>query len=97
MLDNLYSEVGTVLTRRINIHLQGSGLKDRLKTLPSSFAGLNVDKVVTIDGTKLILSDGSWVLIRPSGTEPVVRFYAESFSQEGLDRLTEAGKAFILG
>ena len=97
MLNNLYSEVGTVLTRRVNIHLQGSGLKDRLKTLPSSFAGLNVDKVVTIDGTKLILSDGSWVLIRPSGTEPVVRFYAESFSQKGLDRLTEAGKRFILG
>lgn len=97
MLNNLYSRVGTVLTRRVNIHLEGSGLKDRLKTLPSSFAGLNVDKVVTIDGTKLILSDGSWVLIRPSGTEPVVRFYAESFSQEGLDRLTEAGKRFILG
>lgn len=97
MLDNLYSEVGTVLTRRVNIHLQGSGLKDRLKTLPSSFAGLSVDKVVTIDGTKLILSDGSWVLIRPSGTEPVVRFYAEAFSQEGLDRLTEAGKALISG
>ena len=96
MLNNLYSEVGTVLTRRVNIHLEGSGLKDRLKTLPSSFAGLNVDKVVTIDGTKLILSDGSWVLIRPSGTEPVVRLYAESFSQEGLDRLTEAGKRFIL-
>ncbi|MEK6726273.1 MAG: phosphoglucomutase/phosphomannomutase family protein [Deltaproteobacteria bacterium] len=97
MLNNLYSEVGTVLTRRVNIHLEGSGLKDRLKTLPSSFAGLNVDKVVTIDGTKMILSDGSWVLIRPSGTEPVVRFYAESFSREGLDRLTEAGKRFILG
>ena len=97
MLDNLYSEVGTVLTRRINIHLQGSGLKDRLKTSPSSFAGLSVDKVVTIDGTKLVLSDGSWVLIRPSGTEPVVRFYAEAFSQKGLDRLTEAGKAFISG
>ncbi len=97
MLNNLYSEVGTVLTRRVNIHLEGSGLKDRLKTLPTSFAGLSVDKVVTIDGTKLILSDGSWVLIRPSGTEPVVRFYAESFSQEGLDRLTEAGKRFILG
>ncbi|MDO8444975.1 MAG: phosphoglucomutase/phosphomannomutase family protein [Deltaproteobacteria bacterium] len=97
MLDNLYSEVGTVLTRRVNIHLQGSGLKDRLKTLPSSFAGLNVDKVVTIDGTKLVLSDGSWVLIRPSGTEPVVRFYAEAFSQEGLDRLTESGKALISG
>lgn len=97
MLSNLYSEVGTVLTRRVNIHLEGSELKERLKTPPSSFAGLNVDKVITIDGTKLILSDGSWVLIRPSGTEPVVRFYAEAFSQEGLDKLTDAGKALISG
>lgn len=100
MLNSLYSEVGTVLTRRINVHLEGkvgSALKERLKTPPSSFAGLNVEKVVTIDGTKLILSDGSWVLIRPSGTEPVVRFYAEAFSEEGLDRLTEAGKVFIHG
>ncbi|MEK7851817.1 MAG: phosphoglucomutase/phosphomannomutase family protein, partial [Deltaproteobacteria bacterium] len=63
----------------------------------SSFAGLSVDKVVTIDGTKLILSDGSWVLIRPSGTEPVVRFYAEAFSVNDLDKLTEAGKKLILG
>lgn len=100
LLNNLYSEVGTVLTRRVNVHLEksvGSSLKDRLKTPPSNFAGLAVEKVVTIDGTKLILSDGSWVLIRPSGTEPVVRFYAESFSQDGLDRLTESGKKLILG
>lgn len=100
MLNNLYSEVGTVLTRRINIHLEGnigSGLKDRLNEPPSTFAGLNVDKVVTIDGTKLILSDGSWVLMRPSGTEPVVRFYAEAFTQAGLDKLTEAGKKYISG
>lgn len=97
LLNDLYSEVGTVLTRRVNIHLEGSGLKERLKTPPSSFAGLNVDKVVTIDGTKLILSDGSWVLIRPSGTEPVVRFYAEAFSVNDLDKLTEAGKKLILG
>jgi len=100
MLNNLYSEVGTVLTRRVNIHLEGkvgSGLKERLKTPPKSFAGLNVEKVITIDGTKLVLSDGSWVLIRPSGTEPVVRFYAEAFNEEGLDRLTEAGNTLIQG
>lgn len=100
MLNDLYSEVGTVLTRRINVHLEGkvgSGLKDRLKTPPTTFAGLAVDNVVTIDGTKLLLSDGSWVLIRPSGTEPVVRFYAESFTEEGLDKLIEAGKRLISG
>jgi alpha-D-glucose phosphate-specific phosphoglucomutase len=100
MLEDLYSEVGKVLTRRINIHLEGvagSWLRERLKTSSSSFAGLDVDRVVNIDGTKLILSDGSWVLIRPSGTEPVVRLYVEAFSEEGLERLASAGKAFILG
>lgn len=100
MLNNLYSEVGPVLTRRINIHLEmkaGDGLKERLKTPPPSFAGLSIEKVVTVDGTKLVLANGSWVLIRPSGTEPVVRLYAESFSEEDLNKLIEAGKALISG
>ena len=40
--------------------------------------------MVTIDGYKYILNDGSWLMIRPSGTEAVVRVYSESFSSERL-------------
>ena len=48
-----------------------------------------------VDGLKLIFDDGSWVLMRPSGTEPVVRFYAESTSPTDLDQLLEYGKQWM--
>jgi phosphomannomutase len=42
-----------------------------------------VKEVITADGTKLVFDDGSWLMIRPSGTEPKVRFYIESRTEEG--------------
>jgi phosphomannomutase len=42
-----------------------------------------VRKVITVDGTKLVFDDGSWLMIRPSGTEPKVRFYIEARTEEG--------------
>jgi len=42
-----------------------------------------VREVITVDGTKLVFDDGSWLMIRPSGTEPKVRFYIESRTEEG--------------
>lgn len=41
-----------------------------------------VKEVITIDGTKLVFDDGSWLMIRPSGTEPKVRFYIEARTEE---------------
>jgi phosphoglucomutase len=45
----------------------------------------------------LILADGSWVLFRKSGTEPVVRLYGEAANDARLAEVIEAGKKFILG
>ncbi|MDI6801662.1 MAG: phosphomannomutase [Thermodesulfovibrionales bacterium] len=42
-----------------------------------------VKSVITVDGTKLVFDDGSWLMIRPSGTEPKVRFYIEARTEEG--------------
>ncbi|HWR59731.1 MAG TPA: phosphomannomutase [Thermodesulfovibrionales bacterium] len=42
-----------------------------------------VTDVITVDGTKLVFDDGSWLMIRPSGTEPKVRFYIEARTEEG--------------
>lgn len=42
-----------------------------------------VKDVITVDGTKVVFDDGSWLMIRPSGTEPKVRFYIESRTEEG--------------
>ncbi len=44
-----------------------------------------------------MLEDDSWALMRASGTEPVVRVYVESSSEEKIKELIEAGKRFILG
>lgn len=52
----------------------------------SSFAGKEIESVITIDGVKFILDDGSWVLVRPSGTEPLVRIYLETTKVEGFKR-----------
>ena len=65
---------------------------------PSRWSSQEVDKIVTIDGFKFYLRDGSWVLIRPSGTEPVFRTYAESDTIEhAANLLCEVEKFAIEG
>jgi len=55
-----------------------------------------IAQVITIDGTKMIFEDGSWLMIRPSGTEPKVRFYVESRSEEGTGDLVGAAKNLLV-
>jgi len=64
---------------------------DLLSRAPNELAGVPIDHISAQDGVKYILSDNSWLLIRPSGTEPVLRIYAESHSDEQVQRLLEAG------
>jgi len=54
-------------------------------------------EVIRIDGNKYLLDDGSWLLFRKSGTEPVVRLYAETKNFAALAKLIELGREFILG
>jgi alpha-D-glucose phosphate-specific phosphoglucomutase len=53
-------------------------VKFLLDAAPPAIAGVAVEDVQTVDGVKYYLNDGSWLLIRPSGTEPVLRVYAEA-------------------
>jgi len=64
---------------------------------PRSIAGLAIVKTRTDDGFKYILSDGSWMLIRFSGTEPLMRVYAEAASNEQVQRLLAAGEKLVEG
>jgi len=100
LLYALYKEVGTIVTKRENIHLsmdKKEAFKDKLDAPPASFSGLNVKEVNRVDGTKFIMEDGkSWLLMRESGTEPVVRLYGEAESDQKLAGLMEAGRLFIL-
>ncbi|SEQ79396.1 phosphoglucomutase/phosphomannomutase family protein [Natrinema salaciae] len=63
--------------------------------IPETVAGTAVADVNTADGFKLQLADGSWLLIRPSGTEPVLRVYAEAADDERVRALLEAGEELV--
>jgi phosphomannomutase len=64
---------------------------------PTALAGKKVESVVTLDGYKFLLSGGDWLMVRFSGTEPLVRCYVESRTQEGLEALREAGRRLTAG
>ncbi|MFB6137402.1 MAG: phosphoglucomutase/phosphomannomutase family protein [Halobacteriaceae archaeon] len=63
--------------------------------IPDAVAGVPVESVNDADGFKLLLEDGSWVLVRPSGTEPKLRVYAEAESAARADELTGAGRDLV--
>ncbi len=100
LLERLYSKVGRYLTKRVNITLSPEleeSFPQTIAATPASFAGEAVREKITVDGNKFLLEDGSWLLFRKSGTEPVVRLYCEASSEDRLQALVEAGRAFILG
>lgn len=100
LLEGLYEKVGRYLTKRVNITLSAeleAIFPERIAATPTSFAGVAVKEKVTVDGNKFILEDGSWLLFRKSGTEPVVRLYCEASSEERLQALIGAGREFIVG
>jgi len=70
-------------------------LHDLVSHPPKTFSGKQVVDVNTIDGLKMILEDGSWVLCRVSGTEQLVRIYAESDNSETLARLMKSTEMLL--
>jgi alpha-D-glucose phosphate-specific phosphoglucomutase len=100
MLEQVYSNVGRLENRRIGVKLTPDlqqGLAEKLSADVSEFAGRRVKSVNRVDGVKFILDDGSWILMRPSGTEPLVRVYAEASNEQELEVLLESGRKYILG
>lgn len=63
-----------------------------LEQAPAEIAGVEIEEIQTTDGVKYYLADGSWLLIRPSGTEPVLRVYAEAPSDERVQALLAFGE-----
>jgi len=99
ILNMLMKNVGKYITKRINIKSTSEiieTLKEKLKTNPPiSIAGLKVNNIVTMDGYKFILEDNSWVGMRISGTEPVVRLYIETDRENKLESLINSSKQII--
>ncbi|MBU2541052.1 MAG: phosphoglucomutase/phosphomannomutase family protein [Candidatus Omnitrophica bacterium] len=63
--------------------------------VPKKILGKDVVRINRKDGLKLIGSDESWLMLRPSGTEPIVRVYAEAATREKAERLISLGKKMI--
>ena len=98
-LRELFAKVGSFYPVRENFHLTPEAkakFTDKLKTDPTELSGRKVTQVVRTDGLKLVLDDGSWVCYRLSGTEPVVRAYTESRSEDQMAALSAAAKDFVL-
>jgi len=85
---------GPLYNHRVDLRLTNPHKKAVLDSFtqnpPSQIAGLAVKKVGRKDGIKLYLEEGSWILLRPSGTEPLIRVYLETNSPQKVGQIAEA-------
>jgi len=98
LLEDLYKRVGEYHTRRLNLTLTREleeTFPRKMEHPPKEFAGIPINERITIDGNKFVLDDGSWILLRKSGTEPVVRIYAEASDESRLKTIIDAARDFI--
>ena len=99
-LEQLFAQTGRLESGRIGVKLTPElmpVLQEKLKEEPTSVGGRKVKSINRIDGLKIIFEDDSWLLVRPSGTEPLVRIYAESESAKDVEVLLEQGRKYLLG
>lgn len=95
---DLVKAIGLFVTRRVDVKVSPGGkaaLARRRAAPPERFAGRKVASVNLLDGLKLLFEDGSWILVRESGTESVARVYAEAHSMPDLDALVAAGPGLL--
>ena len=99
-LDELYGRVGKLESGRIGVKLTpevAAKLKEKLAQEPTEIGGRKIENINRIDGVKFLFGGDTWMLMRPSGTEPVVRIYAESETKEDTEELLEQGRRYLLG
>jgi phosphomannomutase len=98
LVDDLHADVGPAHYARTDMRLRHAVNKSQMVArlrdeAPTSIAGLTVNEVSTLDGVKYLMEDESWLLIRPSGTEPVLRVYAEGATLEIVKGLLGYGES----
>jgi phosphoglucomutase len=99
-LVDLYERVGKLESGRIGVKLTpdvAAKLKQKLAEEPDEIGGRKIESINRIDGVKFLFGNDAWMLMRPSGTEPLVRIYAESESKDDLEKLLEQGRKYLLG
>ena len=93
LIDYLYSKVGPHYYDRIDLHFdpqERGAIQQRVeRSRPKKLGGSPVESIDAIDGFRFRLEDGSWSLVRFSGTEPLLRIYCETTSQARVRELLE--------
>ncbi len=97
LVQQLLAEVGPAVYQRRDLRLSRPVAKSKftqrlIDEAPSQIGGESMMEVSNRDGIKYTLADQSWLLIRPSGTEPVLRIYAEGRSEEMVKALMAYGE-----
>lgn len=97
LVAELQSELGPFVYARRDVRVPPFSKAELVARLtehpPTTLAGLAVTRLGTEDGVKYLFADDSWLLIRPSGTEPVLRIYAEAHTPQTVEALLDAGLA----
>jgi phosphomannomutase len=98
-VDDLLATHGEIHQGKVSVDCpderKGPVIEELEGVLPDEVAGVAVEGINTVDGFKVALADGTWVLIRPSGTEPKMRVYAEAGSEGRVDDLLAAGRDLV--
>jgi phosphomannomutase len=98
-VDDLLAQFGEIHQSKVSVDCpddrKQAVLDDLEAELPDEVAGESVEKVNDTDGFKILLEDGSWLLVRPSGTEPKMRVYAEAASEARVEELLDAGRELV--
>jgi len=96
LLNETMDEIGHFFYRRIDLQIEQSAKEQLIATLsaggPKKIAGRGVTATNFSDGFKFFFDGGSWLLIRPSGTEPVLRLYSEAENPAVVEELLAAGR-----
>ena len=100
LVADLEREHGRHCYRRLDLLLGSLAERDRVvaglcAAPPSAILGIPVAEVTTLDGIRLDRADGSWVMLRASGTEPLLRIYAEAGSEDAVEALVGWGDALV--
>jgi len=100
LIEDVYAKVGKFAVERYDLHINNDlklSIVDNCKQNKyDSFGEYKVERVEDTDGFKFHLGNETWVMIRPSGTEPVLRVYAEAADSDAAIAILEATKAAIL-
>ena len=100
LIQEVYDVVGSFAMGRIDLHITEE-IKQKVllnckNGVYKTFGSYTIVQIETIDGFKFHLGNGNWVMIRASGTEPVLRVYSESNTQDNAEKILEACKQTIL-